>query len=211
MVSRIAVVDDHPLFRAGIVWTMKQSEYFDVVAEGASASDAIAIARDLKPDALLLDINMPGSGIEAAMQISIANPSVKVVMVTVCEIFESVSACLEAGVKGYILKGASGEELVRVVRAVCEGEAYVTPQLAARLLTDRKPQAKDVKSLGPISELTPRETDVLAQVALGRTNKQVARALSLSEKTVKHYMSSVMNKLQVRSRLEAAIYYREKA
>ncbi len=179
MVSRVAIVDDHPLFRAGIVWTLKQSEFFDVIAEGSCASDAIAIARDHKPDALLLDINMPGSGIEAAMQISKAYPNVKVVMVTVCEIFESVSACLEAGVKGYILKGASGEELVRVVRSVCEGEAYVTPQLAARLLTDRKPQSKDLKTPGPIGNSRRARQTFLPRSPWGaRTSRSRARSRS---------------------------------
>ncbi|MFA5949751.1 MAG: response regulator transcription factor [Hyphomicrobium sp.] len=206
---RVAVVDDHPLFRAGVVHTLKMSGQFDVVAEGGSASDAIRIARELAPDAMLLDLNMPGSGVEAALQLSKSHPSVRLVIITVCEIDESVSTCLEAGVRGYVLKGTSGEELLRVVRSVCEGEAYITPQLAARLLTKMRSKQKE-RADNPIGELTAREEAVLTHVSRGQSNKEIARSLSLSEKTVKHYMTSLMQKLQVRSRLEAALFFRDK-
>ena len=209
--SKIAVVDDHPLFRAGVVHILKTSGHFTVVAEGCSASDAIRIAKENAPDVLLLDISMPGSGLEAAQQIAKANPAVRIVVVTASETDETVAACLEAGVRGYLLKGTSGEELVRVAKSVCEGEAYVAPQLAARLLTRMRSNASAARALrNPLSDLSAREEAVLEHVARGQTNKEIARSLQLSEKTVKHYMTSLMQKLQVKSRLEAALFFRQR-
>ncbi len=211
-IHRIAVVDDHPLYRAGIVHTLRASGLFEIVAEGGTASDAIRIARDVSPEVLLLDIGMPGSGLEAAQQITKANPSVRLLVVTASEADETVAACLDAGVRGYLLKGTSGEELVRVARSVCEGEAYVAPQLAARILTRIRTNTAIAKPnvRGPLSDLSAREEAVLEHVARGQTNKEIARSLKLSEKTVKHYMTSLMQKLQVKSRLEAALFFRQR-
>ncbi|WP_045835001.1 response regulator transcription factor [Hyphomicrobium sp. 99] len=208
--TRIAVVDDHPLLRAGVIHSLKTAGDFEVIAEGGSAHDAIAIAQNQHPDAILLDVNMPGSGLEAALQISKAHPKIRLIMLTVCDLDDSVATCLEAGVAGYILKGTSPSELVRVVRSVCEGESYVTPALAARILT--KIRVRSVpKTTSPQNDLTSREEAVLNQLALGLKNKEIARVLSLSEKTVKHYMTSIMQKLQVRSRLEAALRVKERS
>jgi two-component system, NarL family, nitrate/nitrite response regulator NarL len=207
---RVLVADDHPMFRAGIVVTFKGTSGFDVVGEAANAQEAVAAAKTLQPDVVLLDVNMPGSGLTAAAEITSACPNVRVVMLTVAETSDTVNSALEAGASGYVLKGATGTELVRVVQSICGGESYVTPALGAKLLTQMRQKAASRKSDG-ISDLTVREEAILAQVALGLTNKEIAKRLKLSEKTVKHYMTNVMQKLQVRNRVEAAMHLQRNA
>jgi two-component system, NarL family, nitrate/nitrite response regulator NarL len=202
---RVVIADDHPMFRAGIVFTFKNAACFDVVGEAATAEEAIKAAQTLQPDVVLLDINMPGSGLTAAAEITRTCPKVRVVMLTVAETSDTVNTALEAGASGYVLKGATGTELVRVVQSICGGESYVTPALGAKLLAQMRQKAISRKADG-ISDLTTREEEILAQVALGLTNKEIAKRLKLSEKTVKHYMTNVMQKLQVRNRVEAAMH-----
>ena len=208
---RIAVIDDHPLFREGAATTLRSDDEFEVVAEGASADDAIRIAQDELPDVILLDVSMPGGGIKAARAIARACPVVKMIMLTVSESEDHVAAALEAGARGYVLKGIRGPELVRTVRAIHEGETYVTPGLAARLLVQLRQAAPAPAVKSEFSELTPREAQILDLVARGLTNKEIARDLALSEKTVKHYMTNVMQKLQVRNRVEAVMAMRAKS
>jgi two-component system, NarL family, nitrate/nitrite response regulator NarL len=207
MISRIRVVvaDDHPMFRAGVAATFKNAPGFEVVGEVSTAEEAVNAAKTLVPDVLLLDVNMPGSGLTAAAEITKLNPGIRVVMLTVAETSDIVNTALEAGASGYVLKGASGLELVRVVQSICGGESYVTPALGARLLAQMRQKAASRKADG-VSDLTSREEEILAQVALCLTNKEIARKLTLSEKTVKHYMTNVMQKLQVRNRVEAAMH-----
>jgi DNA-binding NarL/FixJ family response regulator len=149
---------------------------------------------------------MPGGGIEAARSIAQVCPLAKTIVLTVSENEQDVAQALEAGVKGYVLKGTSGSELLTTMFAIARGESYVSPGLAARLLTQvRQGEPAQVRAL---PELTQREGQILAQVARGLTNKEIARTLSLSEKTIKHHMTSVMQKLQVRNRVEAAMMFR---
>jgi DNA-binding NarL/FixJ family response regulator len=203
---RVAIVDDHPLFREGVVHTLRTARMLDVVGEGGTAEDAVRIARQHSPDIVLLDVNMPGGGIEAARCIARLCPVVNTIVLTVSENEQDVAHALEAGVKGYVLKGTSGSDLLKTMFAVARGESYVSPGLAARLLTQtRRPEPARAR---PLPELTEREGQILAQVARGLTNKEIARAASLSEKTVKHHMTNVMQKLQVRNRVEAAMLYR---
>jgi two-component system, NarL family, nitrate/nitrite response regulator NarL len=205
---RVAIIDDHPLFREGVVHTLRSARVLDVVGEGGTADDAVRIARQELPDIVLLDVSMPGGGIEAARSIARVCPIVKTIMLTVSESEQDVAQALDAGVKGYVLKGTSGSELLKTMFAISRGESYVTPGLAARLLTQVRRQ-EPVEGGAPLPELTEREGQILAQVAKGLTNKEIARALSLSEKTVKHHMTNVMQKLQVRNRVEAAMVYRK--
>ena len=205
---RVLIADDHPMFRSGVSQTLKAAGPFEVVGEAGNAQDAIQLAQQLQPKVVLLDINMPGCGLQAAAAIHRANPEICIVMLTVSETEQSVNAALEAGAKCYILKGASGAELARVLQAVCEGESYVSPALAARLLTQLR-QKPVVKERNTLSDLTSREGEILAHAARGLTNKEIARSLSLSEKTVKHYMTNVLHKLQVRNRVEAIIHLRQ--
>jgi two-component system nitrate/nitrite response regulator NarL len=203
---RIAVIDDHPMLRAGVTHTLKAEPDFEVVGEGGTANDAIRIARDELPDIMLLDVSLPGGGIEAAQAIASACPVVKVVMLTVLQNEESVSAALQAGARGYILKGISGPDFVRTVRDIDRGEDYVSPGLAARLLAAAKAKsaAREVDA-NPLSALTAREEQILSLVAEGFSNKEVGAQLKLSEKTVKYYMTNILQKLQVRNRVEAAL------
>ncbi|MFQ5625064.1 MAG: response regulator [Methyloligellaceae bacterium] len=203
---RIAVVDDHPLLREGVVHVLKGNNAFDVIAEGASADDAIRIAEAELPDIILLDVSMPGGGIEAADAIARCCPIVKSIMLTVSEAEEHVSAALKAGARGYILKGVGGSELVETIQKIHRGEAYVSPTLAARLLSDmRRGAPSDDAQQDAISDLSHREEQILSQVSQGLSNKEVGEALQISEKTVKHYMTNILQKLQVRNRVEAAL------
>lgn len=208
---RIAVVDDHPLFRSGVVATLASEKSFDVVAQGSCAADAMRICEQMLPDVLLLDISMPGCGLRAAQQISQLCPIVKIVMLTVSESDEHVLAALEAGARGYVLKGVSAHELVRTINSILVGETYVTPALAARLLKQVRQAPATAHKPGDAATLTSREEEILAEVALGLTNKEIANRLHISEKTVKHYMTNIMEKLQVRNRVEAAMRARDAA
>ena len=203
---RVALFDDHPLMREGVVHTLNSASDFEIIAEGATGNDALRVAQDDLPDVILLDISMPGGGIEAAQNISNVCPFVRIVMLTVSEDEADVSAALRAGAHGYILKGVSGPEFLRTLRAIHSGEDYVSPGLAARLLAD----FKEVKSTKPadsnlLAGLTLREEQILELVAQGLRNKEVGEKLDLSEKTVKHYMTNILQKLQVRNRVEAAM------
>lgn len=202
----IAVVDDHPLMRDGIVATLQASADFAVVATGGCADDAIRIAQEIEPRMILLDLSMPGCGLEAARKICSAKPSMKVMILTVSEREDDVIAAMSTGVCGYILKGISGVDLIATLKAVSHGETYITPNLAARLLSKSR---GGVQSKTPVKEpevqLTVREEQILLEVKSGLTNKEIARKLVLSEKTVKHYMTSVLQKLRARNRVEAAM------
>ena len=201
---RVVLIDDHPLLREGVAATLRADPEFDVVAQGSNADQALELARDHLPDIILLDVSMPGGGLNAARAIAAACPIVKIVMLTVSEDEEDVLNALKAGARGYVLKGVSGPELVRIVRSVNAGEPYVTPSLAASLLGElRAPGTIESAEPDPLSELTERERQILELVARGKSNKEVAEALYLSEKTIKHYMTNILQKLQVRNRVEA--------
>lgn len=205
---RIAVVDDHPLFREGVAAILARNPGFEVVAQGSNAEHAIRIAHDLLPDILLLDVAMPGDGMDAMRRIAQQCPFVKIVMLTASEDEQHVSSALEAGARGYVLKGIGTSDLLSTLNAVYAGDSYVTPQLAARVLALMKKKPEHTESTLP--SLTPREEEILDRVSAGRTNKEIARDLALSEKTIKHYMTNIMHKLQVRNRVEAALATRRK-
>lgn len=203
---RIAVVDDHPLLREGVVGTLRAAG-LDVVGVGASAADAVRIAAEHAPQVMLLDISMPGGGVEAARAIAKAHPGIRTIVLTVSEREDDVIAAMEAGARAYILKGVGGPELLATIRAVSRGETYIAPQIAARVLSrmQRRVNGGASKAKAVESELTLREEQIMDQVAKGLTNKEIALKFSLSEKTVKHYMTSVMQKLQVRNRVQAVL------
>jgi DNA-binding NarL/FixJ family response regulator len=203
----VAIVDDHPLFREGVVHTLRAERDIEVVGQGTTAEDALCLAQNLLPDIMLLDINIPGGGLTAAQTIAVACPVVKIVMLTVSEEDDDVLAALKAGARAYVLKGVPARELVRILRAVYAGETYVTPTLAASLLLEMKGSTLEPSrpTTSPLDELTDRERQILELVATGCSNKEVAHQLHLSEKTVKHYMTNILQKLQVRNRVEAAL------
>ncbi|RVN56240.1 DNA-binding response regulator [Sinorhizobium meliloti] len=205
---RVAVVDDHPLFREGVTRSLSEIDGFEIVAEGGSRDEAVAIAQSLNPDVMLLDISMPGSGLNAVPAILSVAPSQKIVMLTVSEANDDVAAALKEGAKGYILKGIGARALAEVIRTVASGESYVAPTLSAKLLTGQLANSAPAKS-NLVAELTRREQEVLHLVASGMSNKQIARKLDLHEKTVKHHMTQIMAKLDVANRTEAAMVLRD--
>jgi two-component system nitrate/nitrite response regulator NarL len=208
---RVAVIDDHPLFRDGVIHTLRSAPDIEVVAEGATAQDAVEIGRRYTPHVMLLDISMPGCGLEAAREIQRACPNVKAVMLTASENENHVRTALQCGVNGYIVKGCSGPELLQIIRVVQNCESYITPALAARLLTQRKKPDPDTGTPITAASLTHRENQVLQLLSQGLMNKEIAYKLKLTEKTVKHYMTELMQKLNVRNRVEAVLISRKRA
>jgi DNA-binding NarL/FixJ family response regulator len=197
---RIGIVDDHPLLRQGVATALKRIVDFEVVAQGGSADEAKIIAAEFQPDVLLMDVNMPGDSFAAVRAITSTTPAVKVLMLTVSESEDDAYAALEAGAQGYVLKGVSGPELVLAIKTVAKGGTFITPGFAGKLISNLK---KHIDGERSITELTHREEQIIREVANGLTNREIALQLSLSEKTVKHYMSSVMQKLHARNRVEA--------
>jgi two-component system nitrate/nitrite response regulator NarL len=203
---RVVVADDHPMFRAGVVAALDSAEDIVVIDQAADAVGALRLAREHLPDVVLLDITMPGGGLNAARDITAACPATRVVMLTVSEDEDDLLAAMKAGASGYVLKGAGATELVTVVRLVSAGEVYVAPALAWGLLREMsKPRSS------PLDELSAREREVLELVGEGLSNQEIGDRLSLAEKTIKHYMTNILGKLHVRSRVEAALLaYRER-
>ncbi|RUZ78641.1 response regulator transcription factor [Mesorhizobium sp. M7A.F.Ca.US.006.01.1.1] len=206
---RIAIVDDHPLFREGVTRSLSEIGGFEMVGEGATAQDAERLAATVRPDILLLDISMPGGGLTAVASILASHPAQKIVMLTVSEANADVTKALNAGVNGYVLKGVGSRGLADILRNVAAGESYLSPTLSARLLSDLQSQQPTDGMAERLRQLTERQTEILRLVAEGLSNKEVALRLELQEKTVKHHMTGVLSKLNVRNRTEAALMMRE--
>jgi DNA-binding NarL/FixJ family response regulator len=199
---RVLVVDDHPLFRQGVVHSLAATNDFAVVGEAGSGKEALELSRELLPDIVLLDINMPGwSGFITAEKIATACPATAIVMLTVSEDQDQLLAAFKAGARAYVLKGVSARKLADVLRAAVSGEVYVSPPLATEMLALlTRSRAPD-----PLQELTDREREILGLIGTGLTNREIGQRISLSEKTIKHYVTNILQKLQVRSRVEAAL------
>lgn len=198
---RVVVADDHPLFLDGVITSLRSMPEVQVVGQAADAAGAVRIVREELPEIVLLDVTMPGGGIDAARQIAAACPATRIIMLTVSEDEDDLLAAMKAGASGYVLKGVSARELASVVRGVSSGEVYVAPSLAFGLLREMStPRPND-----PFAELSARERQVLELVASGRSNQEIGLKLGLAEKTIKHYMTNILTKLQVRSRVEAAL------
>lgn len=204
---RIAVVDDHPIFREGVAGCLMDIGGYQVVGEGGSCQDAQAIAQHAKPDVMLLDISMPGGGLKAVAAILDQQPAQKVIMLTVSEAHADIATALKLGAKGYVLKGVGSRALSEIIRAVHGGEMYVSPTLSARMIAGLTP-AGDANS-GKTGDLTEREHEVLRLVATGLSNKRIARDLNLHEKTIKHHLTRIFSKLNVSNRTEAAMAFRD--
>lgn len=205
----LALIDDHPLIREGVSRSLAETGKFRIVGEGASAEDAVRLAVEERPDIVLVDISMPGGGHQAIAGIRERLPLQRIVVLTVSESDDDLTAALAAGVEGYVLKGVGAKSLGEILESVKDGASYVPPKLAARMLANLKRLSAGEADPDPLSRLSRREREILGLVAGGLSNKEVALRLSLQEKTVKYHMTRIMAKLQVRNRTEAALLMRE--
>ena len=205
---RILIADDHTLFRDGLRALLNSVPDTEVVGEAASGDEAIALAAELQPDVILMDIQMPGvNGIEATRRILQDSPHIGVIVVTMFEDDASVFAAMRAGARGYVLKGADQEEMLRAIRAVARGEALFGPAIAKRLanfFAQPRPVASEA-----CPELTEREREVLELIAQGYDNARIAQRLVISPKTVRNHVSNIFSKLQVADRAAAIVRARE--
>ena len=212
---RILIVDDHQLFRDGLRALLLSAPDTEVVGEAANGKEAIQLAAETQPHVILMDIQMPdGDGIAATRQITAANPQIGVLMVTMFEDDQSVFAAMRAGARGYILKGARHEEMLRAIRAVGSGEAIFSPAIASRMMAffahpQTAPPRPAAAPNDTLAELTEREREILALVAQGQSNADIAAALTISVKTVRNHVSNILNKLQVADRAQAALRARD--
>ena len=205
---RVLIADDHPLFRHGIREFLNLAPDIQVIGEATSGEEVITQAEALQPDVILMDVNMPGiNGIEATRRILHDSPHIRILVVTMFEDDGTVFAAMRAGARGYILKDAEKENILRAIQAVSNGEAIFSPMIATRLIDFFATQSKLPKEIFP--SLTEREREILQLVARGRSNADIARELVLSPKTVYNYVSNILSKLQVADRAQAIIRARE--
>ena len=206
---RVLIADDHPIFRDGMRGLLESVPDTEVVGEASSGEEAIALAAALQPDVILMDLKMPGcNGIEATRRILATSPHIGVLVVTMFEDDDSVFAAMRAGARGYLLKGANQAETLRAIRAVGNGEAIFGPAIAQRLIGFFAAPAPAVPAQ-VFPDLTEREREVLALIAEGRGNQEIADQLFLSLKTVRNHVSNIFSKLQVADRAQAVIRARE--
>jgi len=201
---RVVVVDDHDLFRGGMVQLLREHGV-DVVGEAALAAPAIELACKLGPDVVLIDLNMPGiSGIEATQRLHAAAPLVRVLVLTVVADERAVTEALLAGASGYLLKDAPIAQIVEGIKAASRGESLISPRIASHLVRRiRQPPSIQVDT--DAADLTPREMEILELIARGMDNPEIAQTLFLSQHTVKNHVSSILVKLQVQNRIQAAV------
>jgi DNA-binding NarL/FixJ family response regulator len=206
---RVLIADDHEIFRDGLRALLASAPDTELVGEATTGDEAAAMAAQLQPDVILMDIQMPGgNGIAATSQIVAMSPHIGVLMVTMFDDDPTVFAAIRAGARGYVLKGARHEEMLRAIRAVAGGEAIFSPAIAARLIEyfgQLRPQAPP----RAFPELSDREREVLALLAQGDKNAEIAERLVLSPKTVRNHVSNILSKLHVADRTEAILRARE--
>ena len=204
--QRILVVDDHEVVRLGLRALLDEHPNFEVVAEAATAREAIEKTNSYQPDVVVMDIRLKGgSGIEACQEIISTSPDTKVIMLTSYAEDEMLFSAIRAGAAGYVLKQIGGDDLVRAIEAVGRGEALLDPTVTQRVFQEVRKAAREEEA-SAFAELTQQEMHVLQLVSEGRTNRQIAEMLFLGEGTVRNYVSSILSKLNVRNRAEAAAY-----
>jgi len=204
---RVMVVDDHPVFRLGMVALLTSIDGFDVVGEAATADEAVAVSAAQSPDVIVMDLHLgPGSGIDATRRILDAQPAIGILAVTMMDDDDSVFAAMRAGARGYLLKGAAPDDIERAVRSVSNGDVILGPQVAAQAI---RFLASGPSAAVAFPELTVREREILDLVARGLDNTSVSRRLDLSPKTIRNHLSNVFTKLQVADRSQAIIRARD--
>lgn len=203
---RVLLVDDHSLFRSGIRSLLARHEEFEVVGEAGDGLEGIKRAKSLKPDVVLLDLHMPGtSGLEALRSILEEVPETHVLMLTVSEDAEDLLETLRSGATGYLLKNIQTETLTDAIQRAAAGESVVSAQMTSKLVAQiRNPAAPAVASNA--EKLTPREREILALLARGASNKEIARQFDLAESTIKIHVQNILKKLNMSSRVQAAVY-----
>lgn len=203
--ARVLLVDDHALFREGMVSIIAAQPDLEVVGEAEDGLEALVKAQELRPDLVLLDIQMPGmDGLEACRQIKKDRPETVVVMLTVRDDDDKLFQAIRAGAQGYLLKSTRSKEVLEMLRGALRGEAAIPPQLAGRMLEEFRRLSLAAQPAGEPVELTQREQEILGLVAQGLSDKQIAAQLSLSLHTVKTHLRNILSKLQVESRHAAA-------
>ena len=204
--QRILLVDDHEVVRLGLKSLLERHPQFDVVGEASSAREAMEIINNTHPDVVVMDIRLPGmSGIEACEEITGRFPETKVIMLTSYAEDEMLFSAIRAGASGYILKQIGGEDLVRALEAVGRGEAMLDPTVTQRVFQEVRRAVKEEEA-SAFAHLSQQEKHVLLLVSEGKTNREIAKALFLGEGTVRNYVSSILSKLGVNNRAEAAAY-----
>jgi len=204
---RVVIVDDHGLFRTGLR-SLLEEQGIAVVGEAGDGAEALEIVREVAPDVVLMDLNMPGmAGVEATQRIAQVAPLTRVVVLTISDDDTDVMDAILAGACGYLLKDSSIHDLVRGIQAAAVGESLISPQIASKVLqrvraTSTVPQAEELIR----SELSDREIEVLRLIANGKDNAEIARELTISPKTVKNHISNILVKLQIENRIQAAVF-----
>ena len=206
---RMLIADDHPIFRHGIAALLQAMPEFEVVGEATSGEEAIALAEQLQPDVILMDIRMAGmTGIDATRRILHTSPHIRILMVTMSEDDASVFTAMRAGARGYVLKDTQKEDMLRAIRAVGRGEAIFSPAVATRLI-DFFAAPWPTAPAQAFPELTEREREILDLIAHGNSNPEIATRLVLSPSTVRNYVSNIFGKLQVADRAQSIIRARD--
>ncbi len=202
---RVLVVDDHPLYREGLVTALSMVDGVEVVGEAGDGAEAVELARRLAPDVVVMDLNLPTvGGIEATRRITAELPGTAVLVLTMLEGDDALFAAMRAGARGYLLKGADRQEIARALATVANGEVVFSATLAARVLAWFGRDGGRVAA--PFPELTDRELEVLRLVAQGLNNREIAKQLFISENTVKNHVRNILEKLHLHSRMEAVVY-----
>jgi DNA-binding NarL/FixJ family response regulator len=205
---KVLIADDHTLFRDGLEALLKSVSDIEVVATVSNGKDAVQSAKSFQPDVVLMDLQMPGiNGIEATRQIIQTSPHIGVIIVSMFEDDDSIFSAMRAGARGYILKGADQNEMLRAIRSVVNGGALFGPSIAMRLINYFKIPLRQTPQVFP--ELTNREREILELVAQGKNNAEIAGNLTISLKTVRNHVSNIFNKLQVTDRVQAALRARD--